>query len=516
VVNLLGGDYGTPAAISAFGTGGGGVRVVRDGFELIPLSGGVADLQRVGLVGVSRVRLERWGSELLIELSTYRYDDGRPFSLVEAGTGQLDTNLFRGTYADPTALGGSVALGLERVDTRGYGQNEGGNRTGAWLRYQLHWGDRGGVGFDYRTMGSETQVTDYAGAVRRRDLVLRGRIEVVDGVVAEVYTGRSTHDVDDSRTEYQLEGGTRAQHGVRVAASTRGLWARAAYRLFPDDDLPSRRLDAAGGYAGPLFGAAARAHHASWGGEGLFGYGASGWLGPLAGVTLFGSAESGSYGGRTGPVLDERPLAVVPAAPPVPPDVPGFAVADRTVFRVGAQLARFGVTLAVAGVRVESDVQLPLGTELDRGSPVVPGADRNGIEAWASVPTPWRSLRLEGSYQQWDEPGPYLPEQIYKAAFVFHRVYLESENFELWWSVGVRGHDPMLVFVPDDGQGGSGGLTTVPFFQTWYGRIQARIVTVRLFLGWENFTVRRNLQNFPDRLLPITRSFFGLRWDLWN
>jgi len=41
-------------------------------------------------------------------------------------------------------------------------------------------------------------------------------------------------------------------------------------------------------------------------------------------------------------------------------------------------------------------------------------------------------------------------------------------------------------------------------------------VTVRLFFSWENLSVRRNLQDFPGRLLPVTRSFFGLRWDLWN
>jgi hypothetical protein len=56
----------------------------------------------------------------------------------------------------------------------------------------------------------------------------------------------------------------------------------------------------------------------------------------------------------------------------------------------------------------------------------------------------------------------------------------------------------------------------VPFYQNWYGQIQARILTVRLFLTWENIAVRRNLQNFPGRLLPPQRSFFGLRWDLWN
>ncbi|HSH76023.1 MAG TPA: Plug domain-containing protein, partial [Longimicrobiales bacterium] len=456
VLTLLGGDYGTPLAISAFGTGGGGVRIFRDGFEVFPLDGGLADLQRIGLVGVTEVRLDRAGGELVVELTTYRYDDGRPFSLVEAGTGQLDTNVFRGTFADPTALGGSVALGLERVDTRGYGQDEGGNRTGTWFRYQLHRGDRAGLAVDYRSMGSETQVIDYASSVKRTDLLLRARVEVVRGVSLEAYTGKSTHEVDDAREAYEFEGGTRSQHGVRVAAEARGLWARGAFRLYPDDDLPADRLDAAGGYSAGRLGAYGRVSRATWGGTSVLGYGGGGWLGPLAGVTLFGSVEAGAYAGRSGPPLDERPEPTPPEAWPAPPEGPGFGKTDRTALRLGASASLLGVTLAGAGLRVESDAQLPLGTELDRGAPQASGADRNGVEGWASLPTPWRSLRLEGSYQYWDRPGPYLPRQIYKAGLVFHRTYLESGNFELWWSLGVRGHDPMLVFVADDGQGGAG------------------------------------------------------------
>ena len=60
------------------------------------------------------------------------------------------------------------------------------------------------------------------------------------------------------------------------------------------------------------------------------------------------------------------------------------------------------------------------------------------------------------------------------------------------------------------------GLATVPFYQSWYARIQVRIITVRLWLGMDNFTFRRNLQTYPGRLLPYGRSFFGLRWDMWN
>ena len=515
VVTLLAGDYGTPAAISALGTGGGGVRILRDGFEVYPVEGGVADLQRIGLVGVTRVRFERAGGEMLIELTTFRYEDGRPFSMVEAGTGQLDTNLFRGIYADPRAFWGSVALGLERVDTRGYGDNEGGNRTGTWVRYQLHWRERAAIAADFRRMGSETQVPDYLASARRTDVTVRGRIELFEGVVLEAYTGRSTYEVDDDRPAYDFEGGKRVQHGARLAAERGGLWMRGALRLFRGDELPSQRADASGGYSGSRFGLSGWVSHAFWNDEPIVGWGGSGWLGPLAGVTLFGSVDAGTYAGRTTPVLDEVPLPTVPFQPPGPA-TQTFAATERTVTRVGATVTWLGTTVAAAAIRAENDLHIPLGIEPDRGSPLLPGQERFGIEGWASLPTPWRSMRLEGSYQRWDEEGPYLPEEIYQAGFVFHRTYLDSENFELWWSLGVRGHDPMLAFVADDGQGGPGGITRVPFFQSWYGRVQARILTVRLFFTWENFTIRRNLQSWPGRLLPVTRSFFGLRWDLWN
>jgi len=512
VIALVGGDYGTPAALSAFGSGGGGVRILRDGFEVVPLEGGVVDLSRVGLGGIQRVRMERRGGEMVIELTSFRYDDGRPYSLVEAGTGQLDTNLFSGTYADPVFLGGSVALNLERLDTRGYGADEGGSRTGSWFRYQLHRGDRAGLALEYRSTSSKTEVPDYPTSVQRKDLTARARFEIVPGVVAEAYTGRSTHDVKDSRDDWALDGGTRDQHGFRLSAARAGAWAIGSLRLHPDDDLPSRRIDGSGGYTGARFGAYGNVSQADWDGTSVLGYGAGGWVGPVAGVTLFGSYDGGDWAGPSGPVVEGVPYP----GGPVPSEEQGpFAVVTRrSLLRGGASAERFGITIAGAGLRAETDRHVPLGLPLDRGATLVPGLVRYGFEGTASVPLPiMDGLRLEGSYQQWDQGGPYLPRRIYRAAFAFHRVYLDSENFELWWAVGVRGHDPSQVFVEDTG---TTTLATVPFYQNWYGHITARIVTVRLFFLWENMAVRRNLQSYPGRLLPPQRTFFGLRWDLWN
>jgi len=75
----------------------------------------------------------------------------------------------------------------------------------------------------------------------------------------------------------------------------------------------------------------------------------------------------------------------------------------------------------------------------------VAGGTRKGWEASARLPTLLRGLSLQGSYQTWDEAWPYLPKQSYQGAFVYHRTFLETGNFEWWWSLGVRGRDPMTV-----------------------------------------------------------------------
>src|SRR5690606_34437927 len=131
------------------------------------------------------------------------------------------------------------------------------------------------------------------------------------------------------------------------------------------------------------------------------------------------------------PLLDVAPRPIPPDTASTPPPPPTFATAERRLLRGGGALTAFGATVAAAALRSEADVGLPLGLELDRGAPPVPGQLRQGLELWGSFPTPWASLKLEGSYQTWDEDGPYLPKEIYRAAFVFRKTYLASGNFEL-------------------------------------------------------------------------------------
>jgi hypothetical protein len=159
---------------------------------------------------------------------------------------------------------------------------------------------------------------------------------------------------------------------------------------------------------------------------------------------------------------------------------------------------------------------------MDRDGLVLPGIERTGLELSGRVPLPLLpdGFAFTGALTLWDDPARYLSERSYQAWFVFHNQYKESGNLEVWGRLGVEGRGNLIVPLADPALPPSGdeppAPLTQPFYQSWNALIQVRIVNLRLFVGWQNFSVRRNNQDFPDRILPIFRSYYGVRWILWN
>ncbi len=195
-------------------------------------------------------------------------------------------------------------------------------------------------------------------------------------------------------------------------------------------------------------------------------------------------------------------------------------------------------------LKSQSDSLFLLGLLTDRDGETQSGGSREGFEISARVPIYPRGFSLVGWWQKWDQaddvwttpgdttvspellpedkiPWRYLPRQSYQASLSFHDTFYPTGNLEVWFDLGVRGRDPMAVPAMEEfaiGDEGEARMvpTIVPFYQSWFARLQLRIVTVRAFIMWENFTIRQRNQDFPDRLLPSTRSFYGIRWTLWN
>lgn len=549
VVGLFAGDYGKPRGVSAFGLGGGRIRIFWEGMELPPLEGGVADLSRIGLGGVSHVRVERRGGILRIELRSLENVDPRPYSLVEVGTGDLDTNLFRGTFIHPRALGGSLGGSLDRIDTRGPRSRESGSSTGGWLRYALYRGDRGGLAVEARRMTADRDTFFEPAEVTRTDLAVRGRVELAPDLVVGGFYGSSSlsgaRESEDDTARIEINQESRSQLGLRVGLEKSRFWVEGGYTSQRGEGWPSSTARFGGGLRWERLGAAqAVAEWEEWSGEdeGFTTYHLRGWTAPLWGFSVFGEYEDGARG--------------VPYPPPIPDTASGdgteasatgsggpslLRVTDRRFARYGALFDRWGFSLGAARLEMDVDSLALLGLASDREGLWVPGGIHKGFEISVRAPLGLGPLRLGGQYQDWD-PDPegrwrYVPDRIWQAGFSFHDVYYESEQLEVFFDVGVQGRDPMPVpfereapGAGEDGEGEEGdpvagattgseaisGLQESGHYLSWYAWLEIRVQTVRVFLRWENVTNKDENVDFPGTRLPGTRAMYGVRWTLWN
>jgi len=528
-VPIRGGDYGMPVTVSAFGAAGGRIQVFRDGIEWLPLSGGVADLSQVLLMGLDRVRVERRPGEVRVYLYSRTFDDPRPQSMIEAGTGDLQTNLFRGSFLHPDVAGGNFSVVLDRVDTRGPQGREPGAVTGAWLRYGLL-GDRGGVALEFQSAGTQRDTLYLPAEVIRTQLGIRGGMRLLGPAVGEVYLSRARWSGDGFPDPRDDPGSwTRDQAGLRLGAASPRVWGAVHGRRIGGEGWPLWGGEATtGGVLPGIGGAEAVGSLERGGGKGARALHLRGWTEPRWGLSLFGEWTDGTRG------IPYRPPA--PPAPPgeeeeegegdpphllVPPD-PGPRFTTGTGVRTGASVHFRGVQISGGYLTIEVDSLATTGLPFDRNALSVSGGRRTGWEVMGRLPLPvLPGLALEGWLQEWsDAPGEsswrFLPRRNYDARLAFHDLFLPSGNLEVWFDVGVRGRDGMLLNPLSVGEEEMAEPRGVPFQQSWSTRLQIRVVSVRVFAVWDNFTLRPGNQDVPGRRLPQTRALYGVRWTLWN
>jgi hypothetical protein len=223
--------------------------------------------------------------------------------------------------------------------------------------------------------------------------------------------------------------------------------------------------------------------------------------------------------------------------------LPGPRFSSQSNSRYGAQFNWRGFSVAGALLKTKTDSLFVLGLPTDRAGSTQEGGTRKGWELSGRIPLYPDGFSLVGWWQRWDQgdeiwetpedttadplllpekeiPRRYMPRNNYQASLSFHDTFLPTGNLEVWFDLGVQGRDPMAVPFMEEYEVGEEETrfapTIVPFYQSWYVRLQIRIVTVRAFFMWENFTIRQNNQDFPGRTLPATRSLYGVRWTLWN
>lgn len=500
------GDYGSPMGVVFNGRAGGRLRIFIDGSEEPALDGSVPELDQVSLGGLESVEVTRSGGETRIFLTSRQAEVPDPESTIEAGTGDLETNIFRGSFIHPDAFGGSVGLVFERLDSEGRGDNGAGSLQNVWFRYLRPLGDRVTVSGEIRSRTVESALPRTPPSLSRLSRTARVRTRLFEGAALELYATENRLDLTEDSTVADV---ARNQHyGARLGWSDGPAWGQAAFRYRNPAGRPTiQQVDLDGGFSRPsLGGVSGRVGWDRVEGEQRWTWGVSAWTRPLLGISLYGSLDRGVRGWQL-------------PAPPGLGNVPDSLAAlypeesDARYLRAGARVDLGPLRLDGAALRTESDAILPLGNRVDRGIQAFPGEDATGFEVSGSLGLPVSGFALEGSLQQWDEAGVYRPERIYRGGLTFHDTFYPTGNLEITGSLLVEGRTPMEIPVLDPD---TGSAQQVPFYQSWNAYLQIRVVTVRIFVRWDNLFIRDNNQDIPGLLLPRTRAMYGVRWTLLN
>ena len=532
LLGIRSGDFGSAATVIPVGYSGGGLRLYYDGIEHLPLEGSVPDLTRIPLSGLERVRVIQRPGGVEVRLFRLAHSDTRPASLVEAGTGDEDTNMLRGTVSLPRMFGGKGALAIERLDTRG--RDNPGAITGGWFRYSLHRGDQAGIRYEIRRMGTtRTVINDSPGSVNRNDWSLQGRLAPAEGLLAEGWVAGASVSTGDTTQVFPFSAESRRQYGMGLSGSRGPVWGRGTARWNRGEGVADRELAAEfSALAGRWGGVSGRTWRETWDEREGTGYDLRVWATPISYAAFF--AERG-HGSRSVPYLNPLP-------PEEPADTTGTmedpdsvetdpGPASRFTTRTGTRVGARGMwrehELSVARLAVEADSVWPTQLLFDRGGVVLPQPLRRGWEVTGRIPLRPRGLFLEAEVQLWEKADSatlYFPDHLYRASFSFHRVFRATGNFEMWADLGVQGRSEMYVPQPDEeavpmvDEEGEEILvpSTVPFYQNWYFRLQLRFLTLNIFATVENVSFRDNNQDVPGVLLPVTRGVYGVRWSFWN
>jgi hypothetical protein len=234
------------------------VRLYVDGRELPSLESGQADLRRLSLTYLERVRVYRRADGLLIDVSTRRHADPVAYARISGGSGSPNVQLLNAIFTNGFGGNFTVSGAFDLFDSSVGGIEN--NLFDFWG--QLSWmpgTNRLGFQADYRSQSVDRTGADTVSNANRRDFVVRGRADLPLGLQAELFAGTS---------EWSIEGETVSdvsQYGLELRAQAEPLTAALALRLLDGPSHPSFEGTAQAGYdLGERLSLAAGLRLSSW------------------------------------------------------------------------------------------------------------------------------------------------------------------------------------------------------------------------------------------------------------
>lgn len=512
IVTMRAGLYLQPEAVSSMGGTANRLEVFLDGYALDPLHESSFDVAKFELVHVENVRIERRLGTIRVHIETLAPKDNRAYSMVEAGVGEPDASLFRGTFLAPKVLLGPLSLGIDRVDTDGLLRAEPADQFAGWAKWSFIY--RGfGLQVEYRRIDTERNPeSPWVAKFLRSDLIARARAQIAPGLVAEAFGGRGNLEADTSLTRAdsipRMEEES-TQWGGRLSFTSPLFWARGSYRARDAEALPESQLEGAAGVRYKVFAAAVEATRSSWRTIGTTSeHTLRAEAGPFKGFRLFGETTSSDRG---------VPYVLsLPDSAGVITLLPEIATSNKG-YRAGASVDFRGISIGGALLKVETDSVTTFGLPFDRTPVLYQGSDVQGGEIQGRIPLPLiKGLYAQGSLTHWQSGvrGLYLPDRLYRAGIELHTSPLRSGNLEILLRLEQIHRGVMLVPNPLTGED-EPALIEMPATDLIDGYLQIRIIDVRAYLRYEDMSG----QDAPDvlgRPLRGPRIFYGVKWQFFN
>jgi len=220
------------------------LRLFYDGVELDPIdprNGGMHDLSFVQLWHLEEVRIERGASELRVHMRSWRVRSMTPATRVDIGTGDLETNGYRGYFGRRFGNGAALQFGANQVGTR---DNRGaGDADGLSLFGRIGWA-KGRFSADASFIRSARDRTEQ---LREEPLA---NLPAFDGAATESYARVAYRDTTLGLWT-QLTAARLSQSQNNLAFTDT---VSIPFRPLPSELTPTRRqFVAAGGWGrGPL------------------------------------------------------------------------------------------------------------------------------------------------------------------------------------------------------------------------------------------------------------------------
>lgn len=515
ITGVRGEFYQGPHHVFDGGFGPGFATLYVDGREVLSLSRAQADLRRVSLNYVDRVRVYRGADGLVIDVDLIRHDGVQAYSRVSGLTGDPRSEILDAVFANSLGGASNVEASFERYDVRDRQNDQ--NRFAVQGRFS--WMPRSndfGMQFEVRNETIERTGLDTL-EFSRRELVLRTRANLGERAQLEAY-GQATSftDVVENLPD-SISPPQRGADGVglRFSAQPGSGGVSMGLRFAGRDPYASRLADLSAWQPIGPFALEGGAELASWNE-----FPTKSWragaafrdtlLFPIE-LRAFRAEGTRGVGFPQHPMLDTLAMSEFLPADTVRFDSRGasaalalgpFNLSGRYSEQWMDRQVGFGAPFDRLVVADSGEVDIT-SLEVRFDGPVVPlGVLLRGVEP----------IRLRASWRKFDSRGAetlFLPERLFRTELYLYDTFFD-EHLRIWVSVFIDRRGARLVPVP-----GSPDPVMLDADSWMGGHLMFKIADFRFFWRFGNLGADR-LGDFQGAHFPRQLNVFGLRWEFFN